>query len=842
MLQWSASVYHSLVLKHPVITLILVGILAGISSLRIDQFRLDASADSLVLEDDKDLEFYRQMRGKFTSSDDFLVVTFSPAAGLFTQESIRRLRALRDEIQTLPRVASTNSILNVPLLHDPDLTLSNVSEHIRSLDTHEVPLDQAREALVSNPLYRDLLISADAGTTMIQVNLKTDPAYYRLLDRREELRERRRQGPLTLVDERELEMVSAAFNEISEQVASAQDSDVAKIREIMHRHRDQVQAFLGGVPMIVSDMVSFVRSDLNTFGWGVLAFIVLTLVIIFRQWQWVLLPLVCCITTVWLEIGLLAWLEWPITVISSNFVSLLLITTLSLTIHIIVRYREYQRLEPNEPQEVLAWDTVKAMAIPCLYMALTTIVAFGSLTLSGIRPVIDFGWMMTYGIGLAFVVAFVVMPAMIVVLPKSRAPHLAAERPSITIHLSRFTEKHGSLIVVVSLVLALACVAGLMKLSVENRFIDYFKPSTEIYQGMVVIDEKMGGTTPLDVIIDDIRTPASQAEKDPFLSDDPFASGCADNPEDQLAEEDCQPEEEVRNTWYTWKKMAQLEEIHDYLDQLPESGKVLSIATTLKLTQQINQGKKLNALELAFLPAVFPEELKGILIDPYLSEENAQAKFNVRLIESSSELKRNELIEKIRAHLVNQIGIEPERIHFTGMAVLYNNMLQSLFNSQIKTLGAVFVAITLMFLVLFRSLKLALIGIAPNLLAAASVLGAMGWAGVSLDLMTITVASITVGIAVDNTIHYIHRFQAEFEKDRDYIAAMHRCHGTIGRAMFYTSLTIIVGFSILAASNFIPTIYFGLFTGMAMLVALLGALTLLPQLLVLFKPLGESRG
>ncbi len=838
MVQQLASFYRTLVLKHPVVTLLLMLALAALSAARMDQFRLDASADSLVLEDDKDLELYRQMRGKFTSSDDFLVVTFAPEAGLFVPASIATLKSLRDQIQALPRVTSTNSILNVPLLHSPELTLDNLSDHIRSLDTHEVPLEEAREALITNPLYRDLLISADGGTTMIQVNLRTDPAYYRLLNRREALRDMRRQGALTPLDAKELETVSRAFDEVSARVALEQDEDVARIREIMNQHRNQVQAFLGGVPMIVSDMVAFVRSDLNTFGWGVLAFIVLTLTIIFRQWQWVVLPLLCCVTTVWLEIGFLGWLEWPITVISSNFVSLLLITTLSLTIHIIVRYREYQRLEPNEPPEVLAWDTVKAMSKPCLYMALTTIVAFGSLTLSGIRPVIDFGWMMTFGIALAFVVAFVVMPAMIVVLPKSRAPHLAAERPSVTVHLSRFTERHGTLILGVSLLLAVVCVTGLTKLSVENRFIDYFKPSTEIYQGMVVIDEKMGGTTPLDVIIDDVRSEESGGETDPFLADDPFTSGCGDASDDPFASE-CEPQEEVRNTWYTWKKMAQLEEVHDYLAGLPESGKVLSIATTLKLTQQINQGEKLNALQLAFIPAVFPEELKGILIDPYLSEEHAKAKFNVRLIESSPELKRNELIQKIRTHLTEELGLAPERVHFTGMAVLYNNMLQSLFDSQIKTLGAVFIAITLMFLVLFRSIKLALIGIAPNLLAAASVLGAMGWAGVSLDLMTITVASITVGIAVDNTIHYIHRFRTEFEKDKDYIASMHRCHGTIGRAMFYTSLTIIVGFSILAASNFIPTIYFGLFTGMAMLVALVGALTLLPKLLILFKPLGK---
>ena len=212
----------------------------------------------------------------------------------------------------------------------------------------------------------------------------------------------------------------------------------------------------------------------------------------------------------------------------------------------------------------------------------------------------------------------------------------------------------------------------------------------------------------------------------------------------------------------------------------------------------------------------------------------------MRLIESNPNLRRSDLIEKIRKHLVEELKFAPETIKFTGMVVLYNNMLQSLYRSQILTIGVVVFAIMVMFMILFRSFSLALLGIIPNLLAAGTVLSLMGWLGIPLDMMTITIAAITVGIAVDNTIHYIHRFQKEFKVDQNYLMTMDRCHGSIGKAMYYTSVTITLGFSILALSDFMPTIYFGLLTGAAMVIALLGALTLLPLLIVVFRPLPEN--
>ncbi|MEP3165847.1 MAG: MMPL family transporter [Marinobacter sp.] len=827
-MSWLRSFYDRLIFPRPFVILLLFGVLLVIASLRLDQFRLDASAESLVLENDRSLEQYREVNRRFTTSDDFLVVTYTPNEELFSDDGLALLASLRDELSALDNVSSTNSILNVPLLHSPDLTLDTVDSEIKTIDEDGIKPETARKALLNNPLYPNLLISEDGHTTAIQVNLPTPERYFELLHERNNLRDKVDSGEATAQEQQQLEAVSRKFIEFTEAQGEERDRTIDNVRAILDSYRGRAEIYLGGVPMIVADMIRFIENDLSTFGIGVLVFLLLTLAIIFRQWRWVVVPLLCCSFTVWLVIGYLSWARWPVTVISSNFVSLLLIMTLSLTIHLIVRYREFQHDEPDAAPSDILRSTLLAMVKPCFYMAITTIVAFGSLTFSGIRPVIDFGWMMTIGLTVAFLITFVIFPALLALLPPPLDDRVRSERIPFTARFARFTEHYGKTVLVGSAIIAVLCVIGLNRLTVENSFIDYFKSSTEIHQGMITIDDRLGGTTPLDVVITDDKAAESESGSDPFASDcDPFV-------------ENCDGAEEYRDTWFTYQKMERLEKVHEYLDSLPETGKVQSISTTLDILAQVNGGEPLNALELAFVPSAVPDDLQDILLTPYISEEHDQARFSIRILETSPDLRRQELLDNIRNHLTGEMGFEEDQVKLTGMTVMYNNMLQSLFESQIKTLGVVFLAIMVMFLILFRSIKLALIGMAPNLIAAGSVLGLMGWLGIPLDMMTITVAAITVGIAVDDTIHYIHRFKTEFAKDGDYIATMHRCHRSIGQAMFFTSLTIITGFSILVLSNFIPTIYFGLFTGFAMFMALVGALTLLPRLIVLVKPFGAE--
>ncbi len=411
----------------------------------------------------------------------------------------------------------------------------------------------------------------------------------------------------------------------------------------------------------------------------------------------------------------------------------------------------------------------------------------------------EFGKMMSMGIGVAYLLCFSLLPSLLVLFSKGGGGKARTGSFSLTESFARFSEHKGGVLLVIALILGLLGVLGIERLTIENKFIDYFKDSTEIHAGMEVIDTQLGGTTPLEIIL----------------------------------------EGEGEDYWFKPENRARLRQIHDYLDGMPETGKVLSLDTLLKVSEDINGGKPLNSFLLLSLRKFIPEDMKQAVIYPYVSPDFSQARIVVRVVESYPELRREALLGNIRQFLTNTMDLDESEYRITGMYVLYNNMLQSLFSSQIKTIGAVFLATWLMFVILFRSFYLATIGLIPNIFPVIIVLGALGWLGIPLDMMTITIAAITIGIAVDHTIHYIHRFKTEFPKDRDYVACMHRCHNSIGVAMYYTSITIIAGFSILALSNFVPTIYFGLFTGLAMTVALLGAMTLLPKLMIILKPLGR---
>ncbi|WP_444889545.1 efflux RND transporter permease subunit [Microbulbifer sp. DLAB2-AA] len=827
--------YEYLVTKRPLAVLVVIGLLTLLAAMGLPRFKIDASADSLTLEADESLDYFREIAERYASGD-FLVVTYRYKDGdLFSDKSLQTLAKLRDELAGVDGVSSVQTILDVPLLYSPKLSLTDITDEIRTLSQADTDRDLARQEFLSSPIYRELILSPDGQTTALLANLTLDSHGIELVRERDALRRKRNSEGLSPEEATRLEEVSAVYLEHRTAQELEARARVDEVRGILAGYKGEAELFLGGVTMITSDMITFIKSDLVVFGVGILVFIILTLLLIFRQPRWVLLPLLTCVTTAVMILGLLSWLDWRMTVISANFVALLLIITLAITIHLAVRYREYIAQNPDWSRETLVLQTVRFMAKPCLYTALTTIVAFVSLVVSGIRPVIDFGWMMTMGVTLALMLSFLIIPSFLMILPKRQGKVSADNSHAFTLRFSSFAERHKFVVLGVSLAAAVISVAGMLQLKVENRFIDYFDDSTEIYQGMLVIDRRLGGTVTLDIILDKPleEEPAFEGEEDPFAmeaEEDPFAS------DDPFGGEE---ESQEQSYWFTVAGLNTLEQLHDYLEEQPEIGKVQSLATLYKVARDL-KGGQLNDFELAVANTSLPPEIRGVLVDPYLSVENNQARITLRVMETDPNLRRGELIERIYDYAHNEMGIAPENIHQTGLLVLYNNMLQSLFKSQILTLGAVFVGILLMFLVLFRSLSIAIIALVPNMLAACVVLGGMGLAGIPLDMMTITIAAITVGIGVDHAIHYLYRFRAEFAKDGNYLATMHRSHATIGRAMFYTAITIIAGFSILALSKFVPSIYFGLLTASAMSAALLGSLTLLPLLLVIFKPLGAG--
>jgi predicted RND superfamily exporter protein len=850
MFQRLTDLWLSGVIRFP--RLVLLGIVAIIllAALGLPRFKLDASADSLTLENDQDVNYFREISKNY-SSGDFLIVTFTPHEDLFSDASLSLLRRLQDELAQIEGVSSVNSILNVPLLFSPKQSLREVAKDPRTLETPGVDRELAKREFLESPIYREMILGSDGQTTALQLNIAVDRRYIELVQHRDALRAKKSQEGLSAEEEAELARVSQEFLDYRTNSEARAHDRVEKVREVVARYKDGAQIFVGGVTMITADMISFIQKDLFIFGAATVLFIVLVLVFIFRSMRFTVIPVVTCLAAVFIMLGLLSWLDWRLTVISSNFVALLLILSMSIIVHLVVRYREYAEENPDWSQQQLISETIKFMAIPCLYTTLTTVVAFMSLVVSGIRPVIDFGWMMTIGLTLALALAFLLLPAGLMLLPRTKEKKSAAQvnRPEskpLTLYCSQIVERHGRAVITVSVLVGIFSIWGISRLQVENRFIDYFHETTEIYQGLSVIDQKLGGTTSLDIIINARAASGLVADSEETVrafadEDDPFAEVEADPFADADIEEDdpfadAHSEAEPNNAtsrWMTVAGLEQVEKIHDYLETLPEVGKVQSLAILYKVGKELNGS--LNNFELAVMDKALSPEVRKTLVDPFLYGEE-ETRITMRVKDSYPGLKRAELVERIRQHLEKDLKLDVEELRFSGLLVLYNNMLQSLFSSQIVTLGVVFFCIMLMFVVLFRSVLVAFVGILPNVLAAISILGGMGLIGIPLDMMTITIAAITVGIGVDDTIHYIHRFKKEIAVDGDYVAAMHRSHGSIGKAMYYTSVIIIFGFSIMVLSEFIPTIYFGLLTGLAMFAALMGALFLLPKLILLVRP------
>ena len=829
--------YDTLVLHNPKFVLAVLLSVLVFFGYHTKDFKLDASADALLLEDDADLKVFRKINERYPSSD-LLVVTYTPDKDLFSNQALEPLKQLREELKKVSSVDTVFTILDAPLFKNSDVQIQSLEDGLPSLETPDIDRAKARDELVKSPIYRDLIVSADGQTTALLLGLVENEQFNRLLKSRDALRAKRRHTGLSADEARSLKSITAEYDQVQETINAQRHVDVALIRDIIEPYRQHGVLHLGGLPMITDDMVTYVRNDLMVFGGGVLAFLIIILTVIFRKLRWIVLPLLSCFYAGSIMIGVLGLIGWKVTIISSNFLALMLIITISMNIHLIVRYLQLHRDHPDDDQLTLVRTTAHKMVRPCFYTALTTVMGFSSLVVSDIKPVIDFGWMMSAGLAVTFATSFLLFPSLLLVMGKAEAkPAVDSGRFLLPAYLARMTQLQGNKILALAVVLSVMGVAGILQLRVENSFINYFSDGTEIYQGLKLIDEELGGTTPLEILV---------------KFDDEDLEELTEEDLKEMTEEEIEMEREYMEAlrtkpelWFTPDKVRIVKKAHDYLESLPQFGKVLSLASSIRVAEDFAD-KELSGMELAILYTKAPASVKKNLIDPYVSIPDNEVRLIARVLDSKPDLRRKELLETVRRGLGKEHGFKElasyklliKDVSLSGLLVLYNNMLQSLFASQIKTIGVVMLGIGIMFLVLFRSITLTIIGILPNLLGAVVVLGVMGWAKIPMDMMTITIAAITIGIAVDNGIHYIYRFREEYAETNSYVETLHICHSNIGKAVFYTTLTIIFGFSILMLSNFIPTIYFGVLTGAAMFIALLAALTVLPKLILLWKPFG----
>ncbi|MBD1136801.1 MMPL family transporter [Pelagibacterales bacterium SAG-MED49] len=795
-----AHLYQNFILKKPkaVLALLLIAILSfGYYS---KDFRLDASSETLLIEGDPDLAYLKEITERY-GSKDFLILTYTPNEGMVTDSSINNLLSLKYKIQSLDWVHSVITLLDIPLLNNSDAPLQERLKSFKTLKDEDVDRNRGFQEILNSPVFRNFVISENGNTSGIIVNIKENKK-------------------LENVEEKSKEEVE----DYKDQIKKQNHENILEIRQVIQSYSDVGKIYLGGIPMIADDMMTFIKSDIVVFGLGVLLFIIVILWYVFRKLIWIIVPISSCLFSVVIMMGLLGILGWKVTVISSNFIALMLILTMAMNIHMSTRFLQLRKDFPKKNNFEIISLTTNKMFWPIIYTVFTTVFAFLSLIFSGIKPIIDFGWMMTFGLITSFIITFTLLPTLLNFAPTKNISLKKEQDSKITAFLALVSLNNKNTIFGITGLVIILSVLGISKLEVENSFINYFNKNTEIYKGMKLIDDELGGTTPLEVIL---KFPDQEKEETTSSEDDEF--------EDWGDEEDANDEK----YWFTKDKIDKIASVHNYLDSLPQVGKVLSFSSIIDVATQLNNNKPLGTLEMGVLYSKIPQSIKTEIIDPYLSIKDNEARISLRIIDSQENLRRNDLINKINFDLKNKIGLDANEYKLAGVLILFNNLLQSLFKSQILTLGLVMIGIFSMFVILFRNVKLSLIGVVPNFIAAFFILGIIGLLGIPLDMMTITIAAITIGIAVDNSIHYIYRFKEEFRNIKDYNKTLKVCHSTVGVAILNTSITIVFGFSILVLSKFIPTIYFGIFTGLAMLLAMISVLTLLPSLILMVKPFGK---
>ncbi len=793
-----AQFYQNIILKNPKSILIILLTALFTFGYYSKDFKLDASSETLLIEGDPDLKYLEEITKRY-GSKEFLILTYTPNEAMISDVSINNLLSLKYKIQSLNWVHSVITLLDIPLLNNSDAPLQERLENFKTLKDEDIDKERGFNEILSSPVFRNFVISEDGKTSGIIVNMKNKKQIKNISNKSKE----------------EIEVHKDLIKKQNHQ-------NILEIRDVIKSYNNIGKINLGGIPMIADDMMTFIKSDIVVFGLGVLLFIIVTLWFVFRKLIWIIVPISSCFFSVIIMTGLLGLLGWKVTVISSNFIALMLILTMAMNIHMSTRFLQIKEIHPNKKIIELITLTTNKMFWPILYTALTTIIAFLSLIFSEIKPIIDFGWMMTLGLITSFIITFTLLPSLINFMPEEKIVLKKQEESKITSFFAQISLNNHKTIFTLTIVIIVLGLLGISKLEVENSFINYFSKKTEIYKGMKLIDEKLGGTTPLEVIL---KFPKKEAKK--IDDEDDF--------------EDWGNEENENNDkyWFTKDKIDKISSVHNYLDDLPQVGKVLSFSSIIDVATMLNNNKPLGTLEMGVLYSKIPKSIKTEIIDPYISIKDNEARINLRIIDSQENLRRNDLIKKINYDLKNKLGLKESEFKLGGVLILFNNLLQSLFKSQILTLGLVMIGIFGMFIILFKNIKLSLIGVVPNFIAAFFILGIIGLLGIPLDMMTITIAAITIGIAVDNSIHYIYRFKEEFNSSKDYNKTLILCHSTVGKAILNTSITIVFGFSILVLSKFIPTIYFGIFTGLAMLLAMVSVLTLLPSLILLIKPFNK---
>lgn len=780
--------------RHKLILLVFA-LVVGFFAWHSRSFEINASADTLISEDNRDFIESQKVNQKF-SPEEFLIIAYSPKDGdIFSKQSLQNIAEISAKIQKINRVKSVRSVMNVPLLSKAGQGLSaDMDPNDFTQSKLQLPAAELRNLFKDHPIYDGLLINHEQTATGIQILFKTNIILQNLDADILAIQAKRLDGPLSKEDKAELKRLKAKAAPLEKALRETRNQEIESLRSIIKDYSDEADLYLGGVHVLGYQLINIIQNDLSLFGSAIALVICLLVFAVFRRFSWVFITVVCCASNLLITVGAFGLLGLKATVISSNFISLQLILSLAIVIHLIVQYREDAEANPDLEQRDLVLRALKNKIAPCFFAGFTTSLGFASLLLSEIEPVMAFGWMMIVAMAVTILCTLLLFPALLLLFPRGKNSHENSILLKPVGALQHSCIKHGSATIIISILFFAASVFGSLQLDVENSFINYFSDDTEVHKELSFIDKEFGGSTPLDIIY----TPPEEPRPD-------------------------------KNLVLRAKDVQNVQRIQKALGEFEAMGTRLSVLNFTQLAKQINNNKPLTEYELTAIYWTLDKSIREDLLNSFFIEPPAQLRISARIKDSTENLDRGAMLADIHKKIQAQ-GISADNYQLSNLFVLYQAMLEQLFTSQILTLGAVFIALGIAFCVIFRSLKIAAIAIVPNIISAIAILGFMGWLRIPLDFMTMTIAAIAMGIAVDDTIHYTHRYLQEL-KNNSAEKAIERSHHSVGYALIYTSVIIAIGFALLGFSDFVPSVLFGLLTGLAILIALVTDLTLLPVLL-----------
>ena len=764
---------------------LLLGFLAaaGAAAVFLPRFGVEAGTNVLLNQDDPDLAYYNITRADW-AYDEYAIVCVRRDEW-FSAEGVDVLKALDAELKTAPRVTRVVSILNVPLLRNKASAFGFPVPTF--LPQPGVKLDKAKDDLLSHTQALGNLVSTDGKDLNLLVYLDVPPELVKL-----DPEWSRAQGRKDVARLRELE---APYKAALAELKVRRDAMIAGVRRLTAAWGAPKLAqppYLSGLPIITVNLVEHTQSDLRTFGIASFAAFVLAFAVVYRRFRWTAGPILACLLPVILILGAMAAMDEKVTVITSNMPVLLFTLMLPYTVYLVERYRERRGLFPGETQVEAVSTSAREIWTPCLYSATTTMAGFASLITSGILPMRTFGIMMTVGLAVGLGCVFLFLPALNARLRPLPGPagSTSPEPRGVVKGLAFAVLRAPGLVVLFSAVLLGVSVWGATKLNAETKFIDYFWPSSEVYRGLDFIDNRMGGTTPLEVNLTS-KAPGY------FKTSDGLQAIAA---------------------------------VETYFAGVKETGNVRSFKSLVdEVRKALPKAKEEKVVETV-------ATLAKDLTREFCNADFTVSRVLVRFKETAPTLHRNNILRGLREHLAAQAALKDVEVRPTGIFLLYANMLNSLIDSQRETFLWVVGAIFAMLVVLFRSVVLSIVVLIPQVLPVFVCLGTMGWTGIPLDLVTVMIGSVAMGVGIDAAIQYAVRYRIELAAaGGDPRTAILRSHATIGRAIWIATSIVVAGFVILSLSKFVPSVYFGLFTALAMLMGQFAALTLLPALFLLFK-------